>query len=177
MIEYYVLTGIICFVAGGIIAYWVKGVLASQQIRAAESEANRILEEARHKRDTMIKESELEAKDILFRMKSDFDAETKETRADLKKREKRLIQKEENIDRKMEQFEQRLDGGVHVLAFDVLAKHIELLGHQPAVRQRGMRRRIGRVERNGFLELLPRRRHVLRRAQLHALAAAVRESR
>ncbi len=107
MMEYYVLTGIICFVAGGAIAYWAKGMLASQQIKAAESESNRILEEARRKRDTMIKESRLEAKDILFRMKSDFDAETKETRADLQQREKRLIQKEENIDRKLEQFEQR----------------------------------------------------------------------
>jgi len=40
-------------------------------------------------------------------MKSDFDAETKETRSELKKTDRRLIQKEENIDRKTEQFERR----------------------------------------------------------------------
>jgi len=40
-------------------------------------------------------------------MKSEFDAETKETRAEIKKLEKRLITKEENIDRKYEQFDAR----------------------------------------------------------------------
>jgi ribonuclease Y len=40
-------------------------------------------------------------------MKSDFDLETKETRAEAKKKERWLIQKEENIDRKIEQAERR----------------------------------------------------------------------
>ena len=37
-------------------------------------------------------------------MKSEFDAETKETRSEQKKRESRLIDKEENVDRKIEQY-------------------------------------------------------------------------
>jgi ribonuclease Y len=40
-------------------------------------------------------------------MKSDFDADTKETKNELKEKEQRLIQKEENIDRKIDQFERR----------------------------------------------------------------------
>ena len=40
-------------------------------------------------------------------MKSEFDSETKETRAEFKRLEKRLITKEENIDRKNEQFDAR----------------------------------------------------------------------
>jgi ribonuclease Y len=107
MTPYDLLIGVLCFVAGAALAYWFKGMLASQKIKAAESESNRIVEEARHRRDTLIKEAELEAKDILFRMKSDFDSETKETKSDLKKREARLIQKEENIDRKIDQLENR----------------------------------------------------------------------
>ena len=107
MVEYYLLTGVLCFAAGGVIAYWVKGMLASQKIKAAESESTRIVEDARHQKDTLIKEAELEAKGILFRMKSDFDSETRETRAELKKKDQRLTQKEENIDRKLDQLEQR----------------------------------------------------------------------
>ena len=55
----------------------------------------------------MIKEAGVEAKDTLFRMKSEFESEAKETRSELKKLEHRLIQKEENIDRKTDLFEQR----------------------------------------------------------------------
>jgi ribonuclease Y len=40
-------------------------------------------------------------------MKSEFDAETNETRAELKKQEKRFIQKEESLDKKNEQLEKK----------------------------------------------------------------------
>lgn len=107
MSDYDLIIGIICFVAGFGIAYWVKGMIVSQKIKAAEGEASRILDDANHKAETVLKEADLEVKDRLFKMKSEFDTETKETRSELKKRETRLMQKEENIDRKIEQFERR----------------------------------------------------------------------
>jgi ribonucrease Y len=107
MNEYIILTGIVAFLAGGFIAYWVKGMIVSQKIKAAEGESHRIVEEAKRQGETLLKEAELEAKDTLFKMKSEFDAETKETRAKLKSREQRLVHKEETLDRKMDQFEQR----------------------------------------------------------------------
>jgi ribonucrease Y len=61
----------------------------------------------KHRSETLTKEAQLEAKDVIFNMKSEFDLETKETRAEVKKKERWLIQKEENIDRKIEQSERR----------------------------------------------------------------------
>ena len=97
MSDYDLLIGIICFVAGFGIAYWVKGMIVSQKIKAAEGEASRILDDSKRKAETALKEADLEVKDRLFKMKSEFDIETKETRFDLKKRETRLMQKEENL--------------------------------------------------------------------------------
>ncbi len=99
--------GMGCLLAGFLIAYWVRGKVLSQKLKAAEQEAARLLEESRKESETLIKEAELDIKDRRFRLKSEFDAETKETRAELKRREARLIQKEENIDLKITQFEQR----------------------------------------------------------------------
>ncbi len=104
---YIIIAGIVIFGIGYIVAYWIKGRIASQKIKAAENEANRIMEEAKVKSDSIIKEAQIEAKDKLFKMKSEFDNENKETRAELKKKEKRLIQKEESIDNKLEQIERR----------------------------------------------------------------------
>jgi len=92
---------------GFAIAFWVKGLIVSQKVKAAEKETSRILEDAKRRSETLIKEAKLEVKDRLFKMKSEFDAETKDTRSELKNRERRLMQKEEHIDRKTEQFEQR----------------------------------------------------------------------
>jgi len=107
MAELNIFIGLIGIGAGFAIAYWLKGKIAFQKIKAAEEHSQHILEEAQHKAETLLKEAKLEAKDKLFKMKSDFDAETRETRAEIKKQEKRLIQKEENIDRKNDQFEKR----------------------------------------------------------------------
>jgi len=95
------------FGVGFLLAFWLKGKVVSQKLKAAQSEASRILADATRKSETLIKEADLEIKDKLFRMKSEFDAETKETRAELKKLENRLLTKEENIDRKTEQFDAR----------------------------------------------------------------------
>ena len=107
MNEYNLLIGMIAFVIGFAIAYWVKGIIVAQKVKAAERETSRILEDAKRRSETLIKEAQLEVKDKLFKMKSDFDADTKETKHELKEKEQRLIQKEENIDRKIDQFERR----------------------------------------------------------------------
>ena len=102
-----IIIGVICFGAGFGIAFWVKGQIISQKIKAAEGEASRLLADSERKAETLLREADLEVKDRLFKMKSDFDTETKETRAEQNKREARLMQKEENIDRKIEQYERK----------------------------------------------------------------------
>ena len=95
------------FVIGFIMAYLIKGKIVSGKVRAAKEEALNIIRDAKRKSETLLKEARLEAKDRLFKMKSEFDAETKETRSELRKQERRLISKEENIDKKLEQLENR----------------------------------------------------------------------
>ncbi|RLB13588.1 MAG: ribonuclease Y, partial [Deltaproteobacteria bacterium] len=107
MNEYNLLIGMIAFIIGFAIAYWVKEINLAQKVKTAERETSRILDDAKRRSETLIKEAQLEVKDKLFKMKSDFDADTKETINELKKKDQRLIQKEENIDRKIDQFERR----------------------------------------------------------------------
>jgi ribonuclease Y len=95
------------FAVGFGLAFWVKGRIASQKIKAAEDEARRIHENAKRQADNLVREAELEAKDRLLRMKSDFESETKEIRSGLEQRDRRLAQKEEHIDRRSEQIEHR----------------------------------------------------------------------
>jgi len=103
----YVLIGVFCFGAGFGVAFYVKGRMLARKMKDAEGEAAKIREEAQRHSETLLKEADLEVKDKLFKMKSDFEAETKETRSELNNREKRLLQKEEHIDRKAEQLEKR----------------------------------------------------------------------
>ena len=98
---------VICFGVGFAVAYWFRGKIMSQKVAIANEQAASILADAERQAETLQKEADLEIKDKLFKMKSEFDAETKETRSEFKNLEQRLIRKEENIDRKIDQFEQK----------------------------------------------------------------------
>jgi ribonucrease Y len=102
-----IVSAVVAFLLGCGLSFWIKGHIQSQKVKAAEDEAVRIVEEARRNAESLLKEANVEAKDRLFVMKSEFDAETKETSNELKKRERRLIQKEEHIDQKSTEQEKK----------------------------------------------------------------------
>ncbi|MGM0452038.1 MAG: ribonuclease Y [Thermodesulfobacteriota bacterium] len=102
-------TYILMLVIGGVIGFvgsqLLRDRILGQKVTDAQEKAKMIVDTAERKADSLVKEAQLEAKDRLFKMKSDFDAETAEAREELKNREKRLVAKEESLDKKHEQIE------------------------------------------------------------------------
>ncbi len=106
--EYVVVLSSICGVAlGAGTAYWLTIKQLKYRLEDAAKEELRIIEDARKKAETLIKDAQLEAKSRLLEMKSIFDSETGEARAELKKEERRLLQRIENIDKRQDQFQKR----------------------------------------------------------------------
>jgi ribonucrease Y len=99
--------GVAGFFAGLLLSYMIRARLASNKLKIADMDAVRIIEEAERSAETLLKESELEAKDRLLKMKSDFDAETRETRSELKNQERRIVKKIEGVEKKQESLEIR----------------------------------------------------------------------
>ena len=71
-------------------------------IKSAETEAERIVEDAKKQGETKKKEALLEAKEEALRIKNETERELKERRNDLNRIERRTIQKEETLDKKIE---------------------------------------------------------------------------
>ncbi len=107
MNEIAMITGILSFLAGCIIAYLIKGRIVTEKLKNSQKEAEIVLNDAKRNSKTLLKEAKLEAKDRLFRMKNQFDEETKEANSELKKLEKKLTQRTEHFEKKLEQFEKR----------------------------------------------------------------------
>lgn len=102
-----IISGLVGLCAGFLIAYMLKARNLTTKVQAAEAEAEKIIDNAKRRAETLLKEASVEAKDRLFKMKTAFDAETNETRAELKKLDKRLNQKIEKLDRRHDFFEKR----------------------------------------------------------------------
>ena len=85
--------------------YLLRRYVAEKKLHDAETEARHILEQAKKEGQDRRREVELEAKDLLYRMRQDFERETKDRRQEISNLEKRLTQKEENIDRRLDLLE------------------------------------------------------------------------
>jgi len=93
-----VLFFILVFFAG----YFIRKFFSEKHLREAEEKAKKIVEDSEREWSNRKKELELEAKDLKFKMRSDFERETKDKRQEISNLEKRLQQKEENIERKVD---------------------------------------------------------------------------
>ena len=87
------------------IAYRIKVVEA--KIGSADEKAREIIDEAIKSAETRKKEALLEAKEESLRNKNELERETKERRAELQRYEKRVLLKEETLDRKTEALEKK----------------------------------------------------------------------
>ena len=87
------------------IAYRIK--VYEAKIGSADEKAREIIDEALKTAETKKREALLEAKEEALRNKNEFERETKERRAELQRYEKRVLTKEETLDRKTEALEKK----------------------------------------------------------------------
>jgi ribonucrease Y len=89
------------------IGYVLRKFSAEKKFHDAETQARSILEQAKKEAETRHRSAELEAKDLLYKMRQEFEQQTKDRRQEIANLEKRLTQKEENIDRRLDLLEKK----------------------------------------------------------------------
>jgi len=105
MLNIIILAGVVLFAI--FLGYFLRRYVAEKKIQDAETQSRHILEQAKKEAQDRHREVELEAKDLLYRMRQDFERETKDRRQEVLNLEKRLTQKEENIDRRLDLLEKK----------------------------------------------------------------------
>ena len=75
--------------------------------RKAEEQIRQLTSSAEREAENLTKEAKIEAKDLLFQAKTELEKKEKEKRSELNSLEKRLVQREENLDRKVTNIERK----------------------------------------------------------------------
>lgn len=88
--------GVVGFILGGL----HRKRVAEAAIGSATKEANRIVSEAMTQAEAKKKEAILEAKDEIHKQRSENEKELRERRNEVQRQERRIIQKEESLDKK-----------------------------------------------------------------------------
>lgn len=97
---------VVCFITWkAAISYRIKFV--ESKVGSAEEKAREIIDEALKTAETKKREALLEAKEESLRTKNELDKEIKERRVELQRYEKRVMTKEETLDRKTDALEKK----------------------------------------------------------------------
>ena len=109
-----VIAVVVAIAVTAIVVYFVTSAyhkkVTEAKIGNAEEKAREIIDEAVKTAETKKREAMLEAKEESIRVKNDLDKEVKERRAEIQRSERRVVQKDENLYKKLESIERREAG-------------------------------------------------------------------
>ena len=92
-----VVTAVICVSVG----YIYRRHIAEAKVEKAEDAVKRLIVDAQKKAEAVKKETVLEAKEEVHALRTEFDRESKERRNETQRVERRLVQREETLDKKV----------------------------------------------------------------------------
>ena len=92
---------------GLVIYFYLRKRIAESKIGKADEESKRIISDAMKEAETEKKEAILEAKEEAHKLRNDLEKEIRERRNEVQRLERRLIQKEETLDKKSDLLEKR----------------------------------------------------------------------
>ena len=92
------------FIPAGMV---IRKKSAESKIAGAENEAKRLLEDAKRDAENIKKEEVLKAKEEIMKSRDELDKEIRERRGEVQTQERRLIQKEENLDKRIEAYDKK----------------------------------------------------------------------
>ncbi len=102
---------ILCTIIGAVVGVGLfevvrRNVAAAKRVEL-EEQAKHIVQNAQREADSVLKEARLEAKDLVFQAKAEWEKEQKAKLAELSAMEKRMLQRDEALDRKLAALEKR----------------------------------------------------------------------
>lgn len=89
-------------VVGAVAVIVIGKVVGNQVMGTAKRESEQILSGARNEAQTIKKQIELDTRNEVAKRREDFERETEKSRDELKEAERRLVKREDNLDRKLD---------------------------------------------------------------------------
>ncbi|MBN1587022.1 MAG: ribonuclease Y [Candidatus Omnitrophica bacterium] len=116
-------------VIGIFLGYGARKRIGERRIGSAEAEASRRVQIADQEIEDRRTQLELDSKDRLLNMQTEFEKQTQTRRQELSEQQQRLVQREENLERKLEVVEKK-DLSIQALEQGIKTREKELHEHE-----------------------------------------------
>ena len=98
------LVSAVIFIPVGVL---IRKKIAESKIHSAEAEAKKLIDDVKIEAENLRKQQLIEAKEEVLKIRNDLDQEIKERRGDVQAQERRLIQKEENLEKRATMYDSK----------------------------------------------------------------------
>ena len=99
----FLISAVVCIPVGMIL----RRKIAESKIQSAEIEAKKLIENVKIEAENLRKQQLVEAKEEILKIRNELDQEMKERRGDVQAQERRLIQKEENLEKRATMYDSK----------------------------------------------------------------------
>ncbi len=111
MLPYIIITAVVCIALASVVVWLISSRYfaksANSKLVAAEEKARQIIDDSVKTAEAKKRESMLEIKEESIKAKNELDREIRDRRNEVQRSERRIIQKEENLDKKLDAVERR----------------------------------------------------------------------
>lgn len=93
--------------SGLILGGWIGKVIEKGKLKKRKDDAEKILKEAKFKAEEITRKADLDSKELLYKLRVDFEKQNFLKRDELASLEKRLMQREENLEKRLDFIESK----------------------------------------------------------------------
>ncbi len=104
-----IVVGLLALAAGGVAGFMYRKNISEARLGRAEEVASKIVEDAQLEAETLKKETIIEAKDEVHKLRTELDREIRDRRNEVQRSERRVQQKEDQLDKKAAGLESKED--------------------------------------------------------------------
>ncbi|UCC95528.1 MAG: ribonuclease Y [Candidatus Omnitrophota bacterium] len=103
---------VILYIAGGVVfgliaGWWLGELFEKNKLKKAKEDAGKILREAKAHGEEVVRKADLDGKELLYKLRVDFEKQHASKKEELFQLEKRLTQREENLEKRLDFIENR----------------------------------------------------------------------
>jgi len=94
-------------VGGTILGWWLGEVIQKNKVTKSKEDAEKVVKDAKFRAEELARKADLDAKELLYKLRVDFEKQNSTKKSELMQLEKRLSQREENLEKRLDFIESK----------------------------------------------------------------------
>ncbi|MFA7676858.1 MAG: ribonuclease Y [Candidatus Omnitrophota bacterium] len=103
----YIVYIILGTIAGIVLGWWLGEFIGKNKLKQSKENSEKVVKEAKFKAEEIVRKADLDGKELLYKLRVDFEKQNSSKKNELMQMERRLLQREENLEKRLDFIESK----------------------------------------------------------------------